>query len=353
MLFRKKDSGHKVPPPTLTEAEIDLIIRKLLNPIDGIKLKTVKGISLPCFSGARLVKWIRSQGDADSQKFATLLMERGIFHSSTNDRRQDFQCKKGIYYTFTIHNEERPLNACKTQTEEVIDAVGLSKRLVTLAASMMSECVTPAGTDFSSVKKGSRFIDLCLMAAGLQEVYLCVMSPEERSAFYINIYNALALHSRFLLCSEPKDVIERKYIMSGSYLIGQQTWTMKDLSDSIRGIGEIGTEGCHPILNCLLFNGSDECAPIRPYSPEELSSNRLRDLMDEFLRPRTVFDWRENKVVLPHSAWTIKGDFGPEQPKNFLMSLSYMMRSRSLREAAATLEVLYTSPNYRVVKYIQ
>jgi hypothetical protein len=137
-------------------------------------------------TGARLIKWLRIHEGlppAEAQKFATILMEHGAFCGTVPTKRYDFQHKKGNYYTFNvshhtstpshlpqIHNEESPLNACKYQMEEVIDAVSLSKQLVELVCSIIKDHTGPDGVDFSAAKKSERYLDLCLLSAGLQEV---------------------------------------------------------------------------------------------------------------------------------------------------------------------------------------
>ncbi|PRP86812.1 hypothetical protein PROFUN_05029 [Planoprotostelium fungivorum] len=352
---KKEDKPTATSPSSLNEGALNAVLKKLLSPTDGIKLRH-KGGHSNSFSGARLIKWLRIHEGlppAEAQKFATILMEHGAFCGTVPTKRYDFQHKKGNYYTFNIHNEESPLNACKYQMEEVIDAVSLSKQLVELVCSIIKDHTGPDGVDFSAAKKSERYLDLCLLSAGLQEVCLSVMSPEERSAFYVNVHNVLALHGRFLLEREPKGDKDRVKLRESTYIIGQQPWTMSDLSDAIRGVGEIGLEGNHPIIVCLLFKGTDKCAPIRPYSSEDLTQNRLRNLMSEHLQQHGTFLLEEGRVVLPHHVKKTRGDYGPVQPRDMMMSLSYLMRSRTLRETAEELTVSFTEPVYNVKMYVK
>jgi len=275
----------------------------------------------------------------------TTLMNRGVF-ISLSAKHQSFHPKKDYYYAFKANDPVAPLNAVKFHLEEVLNPVGLSKSLVKLAAKMLDENRTIDGKiAFASGRNSKSYYKLSVLSARLQMVNLEAMSPQERSAFYINVYNAMCLHSRFASGMEPKEKVERKALSYKLYLIAQATWGPEDLLSSLRGVFAKGPAGCHPVLACLLFDGSDRTAPITAYDSSDFEGECLKASIAGFLQKNMTVDTLQQIVFLPKIFKTIGPDFGTTE-KDIFMELANLTNSNYLRDYAELLEIRYYEPTF-------
>jgi len=339
------------------EDKLDECLVKLFDGASGFKTKpiVVKGRTVDAFSGTTLVRWLGSNMYMDSveavQFAQTALMNRGVF-VSLSPKHQSFHAKKDVYYQLKIHDLSAPLNGCKFHLDSITDPVGLSQSLVTLAIRLLSENRTvTGGISFDTGRYTKTYLRLCVHSSRLQTVNLQAMTPQERSAFYINVYNVMAIHSRFAVGSECCEKVERKALSFKLYLIAQSTWGPEDIMTSLRGVFSKGPGGCHPILPCLLFDGSSRSAPIRPYDAADFSPECMPAALEEYLQRNVVIDSSRETVFLPRIFKEFVGDFG--STKKFFESLGVVMESRYLDQYADTLEIVYHDATYDRVRYCE
>ncbi|PRP75741.1 hypothetical protein PROFUN_09165 [Planoprotostelium fungivorum] len=308
---------------SINEQKIDDCIIKLLDPVDGIKLTKHKG--------TKLVLWLRRtlflDMNAAVQFGQTGLMNRGVFHSLSS-KHQSFHNKPDLYYVFKFHEPKNlVLNNMKFHLSEVTDPVGLSVSLVEKVVKILGDprhTTIDGKFDFTSASRGKEYIRLALLSTQLQAVrrrgklaensraQLSVMelTPEERTAVYMNIYNTFYVQSRL---SNPE--LKNEERPSGKrYFIGMTEWTMEHLTEAIRGHrGAKGPIGINlPIISCLLFDGSDDSAPIVPYRPEDLTEDRWTTTLGGYLKKSVVVK-SPRQVVLPRVFEAILQDYGSMQ----------------------------------------
>ncbi|PRP85498.1 hypothetical protein PROFUN_06867 [Planoprotostelium fungivorum] len=344
---------------SIAEDRVDDILVRLLEDAAGFKMKptTYKGKTYESFSGEQLARWIGGNlylDEKESIQFAqTALMNRGIF-ISLSGKHQSFHAKKDVFYAFKFHETIAPLNACKFHLEDVSDPVGLSKSLVMIAIRLLTENRTIDGkVAFDTGKSSKNYYRMAVLSARLQMVNLGAMTSQELSAFFVNVYNALSIHCRFADGREPAGKVERKSMNYRMYLISQSVWGLEDIMSSLRGVSSRGPyKGCHPVLPCLLFDGSDRSAHIVPYSTDDFSFEGLRSIISHHLEKNMHIDSSQELVFLPKIFKTIGPDFGP-QTKNMFNSLSQLLDSKYLSQYADSLGVMYYENTFDRVRYVE
>eukprot|EP01117_Protostelium_nocturnum_P001513 TRINITY_DN1181_c0_g1_i1.p1 TRINITY_DN1181_c0_g1~~TRINITY_DN1181_c0_g1_i1.p1 ORF type:complete len:672 (+),score=268.07 TRINITY_DN1181_c0_g1_i1:2739-4754(+) len=336
------------------EYKIEECIVRLFDPVEGIKLKKHKG--LDCFTGSKMVNWLKSTLYLDSQEsvqFAqTSLMNRGVF-TSISSKHQSFHDKPDVYYRFKFHDQGYPiLNAVKFHLEEEREPVELSKNLLRKAMKLLDDCKSLDGRFyFTTVRSSKEYIRFCLQTTHLQTVNLSGMKPEERSAFYINVYNLLSIHARFAL-GEPKNTLERKEIQNRKYLIAMSEFTLEDIKSCMRNLpNSKGPAGLRqPILLLYLFSGTDRSLPIRVIDPFDFTKEKVKRILGDFLYKNSLAS-AKGELWLPKIFKEIGPDFGTTK-KEIALAVGELIDSTYLSMYASQVELQYYEHSYERIRYL-
>jgi len=336
------------------DEKLDECIIGMLHPTTGVKIKSItkRGQKFRAFSGHRLVKWLMAHMNVTAEEAVDYarktLLCRGVFRNVPT-ATATFYGRRKEYFQFAFHDTFAPLNSCKYVLTDCVEPVELSQDLLNMGLSLLTS-ITAETLSFDQATTHPDYLHFCVRTAELQETDLNVMTPEERSAFYINVYNTLALHARFIMGVEPQRE-ERSRLNDYCYIISQLPWCLSDIWDALRGQGDMGIEGCHPILSCLLFRGTDCCEPIRVYSAADFETRNLRSTMQPWLQRNVRVDWENAHMTVPAVLKKVRRDFGPREPQDLVLGLGYLLRNRELREAAGAISVLYSEDTYHHIVY--
>lgn len=171
--------------------------------------------------------------------------------------------------------------------------IDLRKSITALYAAHVSE--DGSGVNYAALGASRELADYTKLAQRLQAVDVCVMSEEEKVAFFINTYNSLLIHA-FAAMGAPGNMLSRLRLYAvASYNIGGNTYSLNDIENGIlRGNAKPPTPNAklpfpsgdpraplaclrpdpriHFALNC----GAKGCPPIRFYRAEQIDGDLKR-----------------------------------------------------------------------------
>jgi len=184
----------------------------------------------------------------------------------------------------------------------------------------------------SSLSLSEEFADFCLLACELQKINLKDLKEAQKFPFWVNIYNAILLHSNVNL-KAPLNTLQRiSFFKSGKYQIGTHSFSLLEIEHAIlRGkltrpdvIGsnllpkynkkderfELIVEQ-EPLVSFALCAGTKSSPPIRVYTEVDVKKQLLANAK-EFLktRIRMFMNEKEITVFIPKILHWYSADFG-------------------------------------------
>jgi hypothetical protein len=173
------------------------------------------------------------------------------------------------------------------------------------------------------------FADFVSLTRQLKTLDICSISPLERKAFMINIYNSLTIHAlvKGVLADPSSSTSRLKFYASASYIIGGLVFSLNDIENGIlrgnkpspvplssepfksRELEKLNLcieldPRIHFALNC----GAKGCPPIGVYTADNLDSQldrATRGYLNE-----TVVDSSKNTIHIPMLFKWYRSDFG-------------------------------------------
>ena len=189
-------------------------------------------------------------------------------------------------YRFIEDSESKALNAKKPSYKKFYSptAVGLMVRngILHIYDEFLSE--DGLSVDYEGIKKSKKFEEFVNITALLQRVNPKSMTHEEKLSFFINIYNALVIHSN-IINGFPKNQIQRyKFFNNTKYLIGGIDYSLQDIENGVlranrKGVGQlsrpfsksdprldVALENHEPFIHFALVCGAKSCPAIKTYT---------------------------------------------------------------------------------------
>lgn len=157
--------------------------------------------------------------------------------------------------------------------------------------SIQGEFITEAGVDYAAARASQSYRDFTQLTAQLVDVDVAALSVAERTAFFLNLYNALLIHAITSL-GPPASLTQRlKLYATAAYQIGPNVLSLNDIENGIlRGNRRAAAPFSKPpfaaddaarLALCLpcdarvhfaLNCGAKSCPPIRVYDPKDLDA---------------------------------------------------------------------------------
>ncbi len=155
-------------------------------------------------------------------------------------------------------------------------------------------------------------------------------SDDERKAFWINIYNALAHHAMHEKNMRGNMLFKLGFYNSSAYLIGLQVFSLNDIEHGILRCNrrsrvqlfrafasgdprqEWMLKSFDPRVHFALHCGAQSCPPIRWYNLATINE-QLSIATDSYFAEHCVVDERAMRVVLPFLCRLYSDDFGTRE----------------------------------------
>ena len=187
-----------------------------------------------CFVGQELVTWLVSSGRAPTREAAIALGNELIDHNFFHHVCRDHPLRDGYFFYRFLQDERcKCLNKSnKISTCDPKSPVALSENLRTTIREVYSQFLSEDGryVDYEGFSKSDIFSDYLEATASLHRLVLEELSSiAESTAFWINIYNALVIHSTAV--HGPPSTFMRRYQFFNkcAYRIGSYQFTLNDI----------------------------------------------------------------------------------------------------------------------------
>ncbi|KAI4305830.1 hypothetical protein L6164_029172 [Bauhinia variegata] len=235
----------------------------------------------------------------------------------------------------------------------------IASRLRLLSYGMFEAYASENGchVDYRSMHGSEEFARYLRIVEELQRVQILNMSREEKLAFYINLYNMMAIHA-ILLWGHPAGALERRKMFTEfKYVIGGCTFSLSDILNGIlRGnqrppytlMKPFGAKDKRlrmalryhePLIHFALVCGTRSGPSLRCYSPGEIDQE-LMNTARNFLRSGGLLIDANAKIVYASKIlkW-FSVDFG----KNEVEILKHVSNYLDPADTTVLLDLLATS----------
>ncbi|KAL2906953.1 Inclusion body clearance protein IML2 [Bienertia sinuspersici] len=195
--------------------------------------------------------------------------------------------------------------------------------------------------DYLAISNSEEFRRYVNMIQSLQRVDLFALSPDEKLAFFLNLYNAMVIHA-VIRRGYPEGLINRKsFVTDFQYLVGGNPYSLNTIRNGIlRGNQrapyalvkpftsgdnrlQIALSKVNPLIHFGLCDGSKSSPRVRFFSPQNVQAE-LRAAAREFFRNNTVeVDLSNRTVYLTCLMKWYSVDFGNEKD-NLKWIMSYL-----------------------------
>lgn len=199
-------------------------------------------------------------------------------------------------------------------------AVAIRDAIVELYAEFISDDGT--NVDYIGMKESPKFAAYVHLAQELQRTEIITMADNEKVSFFINIYNAMVIHS-FVIHGAPTSLLKRyRFYNSTSYMIGGFYFSLNDIESGILRANRkpvatfsvpfkkndprfhISLKNSEVRVHFALNCGAQSCPPIKTYSDERLDEELdiatesflenggvIIDIAKKEIRPSKIFQW--------------------------------------------------------------
>lgn len=203
----------------------------------------------------------------------------------------------------------------------------LQKSMLRLTGRFLDEA--DGTVNYTALKESQEYREYRQLASRLGKVDVSVLQPEERKAFFINVYNALTVDSIAQLEDPPASPLDvANFWTAYAYSIGPHSYTLDQIEHGIlRGNrlhpstgtlalapGDPRLRHCPPTfdprihfaLNC----GAKSCPAVRVYTGGNLEAS-LEAATKTYLRQEV--EARDGVLRLPQILQWYRDDFAPDQ----------------------------------------
>ncbi|PIA47993.1 hypothetical protein AQUCO_01400527v1 [Aquilegia coerulea] len=206
-----------------------------------------------------------------------------------------------------------PRGILEIKPKPIID---IASRLRFLSLAMFEAYASVDGrhVDYRSIHGSEEFARYLRVIEELQRVEMQQMSREERLAFFINLYNMMAIHA-ILLWGYPVGPLERRKMLGDfKYVIGGYTYSLSAIENGILRCNQrppynlmkpfgvrdqrikIALPYPEPLIHFALVNGTRSGPALRCYSPSDIDKE-LMEAARNFLRNGGVIVDPESRVA--------------------------------------------------------
>ncbi|XP_022726447.1 uncharacterized protein LOC111282574 [Durio zibethinus] len=199
-----------------------------------IKMKLVK----KCFAGVDMVEAIIHHLDCSRRKGIETqkrLAQKHFIHHVFGEN--DFEEGKH-FYRFLEH--EPFIIGCvnfrnSTNDSEPKSASFLADRLTKLMSAILEAHASDdrCHVNYYAISKSEEFRRYLNLARDLQRINLQLLTPEERLAFFLNLYNAMVIHA-VINIGHPEGILDRRaFFCDFQYVIGGYPYSLSNIENGI------------------------------------------------------------------------------------------------------------------------
>ncbi|XP_048439029.1 uncharacterized protein LOC103934469 [Pyrus x bretschneideri] len=259
-----------------------------------------------CFSGSEAVDFLsedqyleREEAIEFGRKLASKLFIQNVLEENL------FEDGNHLY---RFLDDDPIVSQCQNIPRGIIDVkpkpiLEIASRLRFLSFAILEAYVSEDGkhVDYRSIHGSEEFARYLRIVEELQRVEVKDMKREERLAFFINLYNMMAIHA-ILVWGHPTGAIERKRLFGDfKYVVGGSTYSLSAIQNGIlRGnqrppynlMKPFGAKDKRslvalpypePLIHFALVCGTRSGPALRCYSPSDIDKE-LMEAARDFLR---------------------------------------------------------------------
>eukprot|EP00756_Hemistasia_phaeocysticola_P025497 Hpha_TRINITY_DN16009_c0_g1::TRINITY_DN16009_c0_g1_i2::g.122129::m.122129 len=271
------------------------------------------------FKGDHLVEWLLKNTPASNRTEAVelardLVANRVVERCDHLSRSFDVHNGDNLYRLWedsrhvTGHTPHaNVLNARKAWVGDARDPGEICEDLLLT----LSECFTEVEQDYRALSACPKFASFVERAAELQHTNLSSLASEpDREAFWVNLYNILALHALVSVsrCGEPAKSRTREHFFEKLYYdVGGNLFSLNDIEQGIifgkrfsKGDSRAGWRLSHPVkaLSIALQHITPDSLPVQVYASNGLET-QVRDACSEVLAKARI---EKDTLHLPAAA---------------------------------------------------
>ncbi|KAL3830730.1 hypothetical protein ACJIZ3_019532 [Penstemon smallii] len=297
------------------------------------KMKIVRN----CFSGAELVEALIHHLDCGRRKAIEIgkqLATKHFIHhvfgeNEFEDGNHFYRFLEHEAFIPKCHNFRGTVNDCEPK-----DAAAVSQRLTSLMSAILESYASDDRThlDYIGISNSEEFRRYVNLVEDLQRINLLTLSENEKLAFFLNLYNGMAIHG-VIRIGHPGGMIDRRSFFSEfMYVVGGYPYSLNSIKNGILRSnrrppfslikpfsgGDKRLELVFPKVNQLIHFGTCNATRGSPsvkfFSPKSVESD-LRYAAREFFQRDDAMqvDLAKRTVYLSRIVKWYTADFGQEK----------------------------------------
>ncbi|XP_022776607.1 uncharacterized protein LOC111318173 [Durio zibethinus] len=312
-----------------------------------IKMKIIKN----CFAGADMVEAIIHHLDCGRRKgieTAKRLAQKHFIHHVFGEN--DFEEGKH-FYRFLEH--EPFIMGCfnfrtSTNDSEPKSASFLADRLTRLMSAILEAYASDdrLHVNYYAISKSEEFRRYLNLARDLQRVNLQSLTPDERLAFFLNLYNAMVIHA-VISIGHPEGILDKRaFFCDFQYVVGGYPYSLSIIENGILRNNrkspyslirpfsngdrrlELAPTKVNPLIHFGLCNGTRSSPTVRFFTPQGVEGELRCATREYFQRGGIEINLDKRTVYLTRIIKWFSADFGQE--KDVLKwVMSYLDATRS------------------------
>ncbi|OAY45634.1 uncharacterized protein LOC110619419 [Manihot esculenta] len=313
--------------------EIVRVLRQRLPIQDRVmKLKIVKN----CFAGSQMVEVLIQQLDCGRKKAVEIgkrLARKHFIHHVFGDN--DFE-DGNHFYRFLEHQPFIP--KCynfrgSTNDSEPKSAIKIGQKLNKIMSAILEFYASDDRfhVDYASISRSEEFRRYVNLVEDLHRVDLLELSTDEKLSFFLNLYNAMAIHAVIRLGC-PEGVIDRSSFNSDfQYIVGGSAYSLNTIKNGILrnnrrspyslvkplGAGDkrlqMALPKVNPLIHFGLCNGTRSSPTVRFFTAQGVEAELKYAAREFFQRSGMEVDLEKRTVHLTRIIKWFSVDFGQER----------------------------------------
>lgn len=319
-----------------------------------IRMRFVKN----CFTGTELVDVIvRHLGCSRTEAIGIakeIVRKHFIHHESRGNYFED----GNEVFRFLEHEQFIP--KCfnfrgSIDDKEPESAFSIGQRLMKIMSAILESYASEDRyhLDYLAISNSEEFRRYLNMVQSLQRVDLSALSPDEKLAFFLNLYNAMVIHA-VIRRGYPEGMIDRKsFVTDFQYLVGGSSYSLNAIRNGILRSNQrapyalvkpfkagdnrlqISLPMVNPLIHFGLCDGSKSSPPVRFFSPQNVYAE-LRAAAREFFKRNAIeVDISKRTVCLTCIMKWYSVDFGNGK-EIYKWILSYLDADKAVHSSSTS-----------------
>ncbi|XP_002993098.2 uncharacterized protein LOC9652441 [Selaginella moellendorffii] len=212
-------------------------------------------------------------------------------------------------------------------------AADVAKKLMTLILATYDRYISDDGkhVNYYAIATSEEFRRYVKLTEELHRIDLTTLTREEKLSFFLNIHNAMVIHS-FILYGRPNGALERRtYFAEIQYVIGGYAYSLSAIQNGILRANQrppytltkifgakdprlqVGLEKPEPLIHFALSYGTQGSPAIRCYSPEGIDAELRIAARDFFDSGGITIDSEARTMSLSKIMKWYSSDFGKNE----------------------------------------